>query len=70
MVKIRSLSIALASVVAVTSMCLLMGMRDAKAQSMDDMMKRIEALEARSAGNVLSPKSMNIKIGGSLRHRY
>ncbi len=70
MVKIRSLCIALASVVAVTSMCLLMGVRDAKAQSMDDMMKRIEALEARSAGNVSAPKIRGIKIGIQLRTRF
>jgi Alginate export len=70
MVKKRSLSIALASVVAVTSMCLMMGMRDVKAQSMDDLMKRIEALEARSTGNVTAPKIRGLKIGFEIRHRF
>ncbi|MBO1223052.1 MAG: alginate export family protein [Candidatus Scalindua sediminis] len=70
MVKKRSLCIALASVVAVTSMCLLMGMRDAKAQSYDDLLNRIEALESRSTGNVTAPKIRGIKIGGSIRHRF
>ncbi len=70
MVKKRSLCIALASVVAVTSMCLLMGVRDVKAQSMDDLMKRIEALESRSAGNVTAPKIKGLKVGFSIRHRF
>ncbi len=43
MVKKRSLSIALASVVAVTSMCLLMGVQDVKSASLEDALKRIEA---------------------------
>ncbi len=70
MVKIRSLSIALASVVAVTSMCLLMGVRDAKAQSMDALLKRIEALESRSVGNVTAPKIRGLKLGFEIRHRF
>ncbi len=70
MVKKRSLSIALASVVAVTSMCLLMGVRDAKAQSMDDLMKRIEALESRSTGNVSAPKIRGMKLGIQIRTRF
>ncbi len=70
MVKKRILSIALASIVAVTSMCLLMGVRDAKAQSMDDLMKRIEALESRSTGNVSAPKIRGMKIGIQIRTRF
>ncbi len=70
MVRKRSLCIALASVVAVTSMCLLMGMRDVKAQSYDDLLNRIEALEARSVGNVTAPKIRGLKIGLNLRHRF
>ncbi len=70
MVKKRSLSIALASVIAVTSMCLLMGVRDVKAQSMADLLNRIEALESRSVGNVTAPKIRGLKIGFNLRHRF
>ncbi len=70
MVKKRSLSIALASIVAVTSMCLLMGMRDVKAQSYDDLLNRIEALESRSVGNVTAPKIRGLKIGFEIRHRF
>ncbi len=73
MVKIRSLCIAFASIVAVSSMCLLTGMQDAKAYedvSMEDMMKRIEALEARSGGNVTAPDIRGMKINFDIRHRF
>jgi hypothetical protein len=70
MEKMRSLCIAFASVVAVSSMCLLTGMQDAKAQAYDDLLKRIEALESRSAGNVTAPDIRGLKIGFDIRHRY
>ncbi len=71
MVKRRSLCIAFASVIAVTSMCLLMGVRDAKAQSMADLLNRIETLEARSGGgNVTAPKIKGLKLGFEIRHRF
>jgi hypothetical protein len=70
MEKMRILCIAFASVVAVSSMCLLTGMQDAKAQAYDDLLKRIEALESRSAGNVTAPDIRGLKIGFDMRHRY
>jgi hypothetical protein len=47
-----------------------MGVRDVKAQSYDDLLNRIEALEARSTGNVTAPKIRGLKIGFNIRHRF
>jgi hypothetical protein len=46
-----------------------MGMRDAKAQSMADLINRIEALEAKSVGNVTTG-ARGIKIGLQIRTRF
>jgi hypothetical protein len=46
-----------------------MGVRDVKAQSMADLLNRIEALESRSVGNVSAPKIRGLKIGFDMRYR-
>ena len=48
-------------------------MQDVKAEgsSYDDLLKRIEALEAKGAGgNVTAPDIMGLKIGFEIRHRF
>jgi len=70
MTKFRNYFIIFASVFAITAAC---AMQDVKAQdSMSDLIKRIEALEARPAGggNVTAGKIRGLKIGLNLRHRY
>jgi len=73
MTKFRNYFIIFASVFAITAGCAIVGMQDVKAQdSMSDLIKRIEALEARPAagGNVTAGKIRGLKIGLNLRHRY
>jgi hypothetical protein len=73
MVKFRNYFIVFASVFAITAACALVGMQDVKAQegSMSDLIKRIEALEAKPGGsNVTAGKINRLKIGLNLRHRY
>ena len=70
MIKIRSVFIAFVSVFAFSSMYLLIGMQDVKAQAYEDLLKRIEVLEGRSAGNVTAPKIRGLKVGFAIRHRF
>ncbi|KHE90395.1 MAG: alginate export family protein [Candidatus Scalindua rubra] len=73
MVKFRNNFIIFVSVFAITAACALVGMQDVKAQegSMSDLIKRIEALEAKPGGsNVTAGKIRGLKIGLNLRHRY
>ncbi len=71
MVKIGRLCIAFASVFAVSSVCMLIGMQDAKAATLEEALKRIDALEARSGGgNVTAPKINGLKLGFEIRHRF
>ena len=69
MTKFRNYFIIFVSVFAITAAC---AMQDVKAQdSMSDLIKRIEALEAKPAGgNVTAGKIRGLKIGLNLRHRY
>ena len=68
MTKFRNYFIIFASVFAITAAC---AMQDVKAEdSMSDLIKRIEALEAKPAGgNVTAGKIRGLKIGLNLRHR-
>ena len=70
--KFRNYFIIFASVFAITAACALVGMQDVKAQdSMSDLIKRIEALEAKPGGsNVSAGKIRGLTIGLNLRHRY
>jgi hypothetical protein len=75
MMKIRNYFIIAVSVFAITSACALVGVRDVKAQesqSLTDLIKRIEALEAQPSGggNVSAPKIRGLKIGLNIRHRF
>jgi hypothetical protein len=73
MTKFRNYFIIFVSVFAITAGCAIVGMQDVKAQdSMSDLIKRIEALEAKPAGggNVTAGKIKGLKIGLNLRHRY
>ena len=72
MMRFRNYFIIFASVFAITAACALVGMQDVKAQdSMSDLIKRIEALEAKPSGsNVSAGKIRGLKIGLNLRHRY
>ena len=69
--KFRNYFIIFASVFAITAACALVGMQDVKAQdSMSDLIKRIEALEAKPGGsNVSAGKIRGLTIGLNLRHR-
>lgn len=71
--NIRSVIIAFALVFAISSMYLLIGMQNAKAQeetAYSGLLKRIEALEAKPTGNVMAPKIRGLKIGWEMRHRF
>ena len=73
MTKFRNYFIIFVSVFAITAGCAIVGMQDVKAQDgMSDLIKRIEALEAKPAGggNVTAGKIKGLKIGLNLRHRY
>ncbi|MGR3173313.1 MAG: alginate export family protein [Candidatus Scalindua sp.] len=73
MLRIRNYFIAFAVVFAISSAYALIGVQDAKAQegvAMSDLIKRIEALESKGAGNVTAGKIRGLKIGFSIRHRF
>ena len=78
MMKIRNYFIIAVSVFAITSACALVGVKDVKAQegpALTDLIKRIEALEAKpSGGGNVSAGILNsidgMKIGFDLRHRF
>jgi hypothetical protein len=66
----KYLCMVLASLFAFSAIFISVGMQDAKAQSLEDALKRIEALEARSTGNVSAPNISGIKIGLEIRTRF
>ena len=73
MMRIKNYFIIFVAVFAITSASAFVGTQDVKAEdSMSDLIKRIEALEAKpaSAGNVTAGKIRGLKIGLNLRHRY
>ncbi len=74
MTKIRNYFIIFASVFAISSACALVGVQDVKAQegaALSDIIKRIEALEAKpGGGNVVAPKIRGLKLGFEIRHRF
>ena len=63
MMKIRNYFIIAASVFAISSACALVGVRDVKAQegpALTDLIKRIEALEAKPSGGNVSAGMLNL----------
>lgn len=72
MLRIRNYFITFAVVFAISAAYALVGMQDAKAQdaAYTDLIKRIEALESKPAGNVTAGEIKGLKIGLNLRHRY
>lgn len=69
MLKKFSFAVTFVSVFAIISVFAMIGAKDVKADAYADLVKRIEALEGRQAGNVTT-SARGLKIGFDIRHRF